>query len=174
MSDQNEASRGDTAGGGAIKSPQDFAGGLFLIALAGVALWASGKLDMGTLRSIGPGMLPRATATVVAGFGALLVVMSFLSPGASLDRWHLRGPVFVLGAALLFAWTVRPLGLIIAGPLALLFASFADKETRLVEVVIFAVVMTAFCIGLFGYLLNLPIPIKPTSLPVPFDTLLAR
>ncbi len=160
--------------GGLIRAPQDFAAGVFLLLLAALAYWGTAKLDLGTLRSIGPGMLPRATAVIVAGFGVLLIVGSFLSAGQGLERWRLREPFFVLGAALLFAWTVRPLGLIIAGPLALLFASLADRSTRLIEVVIFAVVMTGFCILLFSYLLGLPIPIRPTQLPYPIDQLMGR
>ena len=35
----------------------------------------------------------------------------------------------------------------------------ASPETRPVELVVFAVVMTAFCIGLFRYALGLPIPV---------------
>jgi len=156
-----------------VKSPQDLGAGLFLLALALFAFWGTWSLDLGALRSIGPGMLPRATAILVAVFGMLLIVSSFLTNGSTLDRWHIRGPFFVLGAALLFAWTVRPLGLIVAGPLCLMFGAMADKETRPIEIVIFAVVMTALCIGMFGFLLGLPIPILPTSLPYPLDMLKA-
>jgi hypothetical protein len=163
----------DKAGsGGFVRSPQDMAGGLLLLAIAAIAIFASAKLDTGTLRSIGPGMLPRATALLAGGFGVALIVSSFITPGSALDRWQLRGPVFVLGAALLFAWTVRPLGLVIAGPLCLIVASLADPSTKIGEILIFAVVMTALCIGLFGYLLGLPMPIMPTALPYPLDTLL--
>jgi hypothetical protein len=41
----------------------------------------------------------------------------------------------------------------------MIFASFATNEVRPVEAVIFAVVMTAFCIALFKYALGLPIPV---------------
>ncbi|MFZ4809380.1 MAG: tripartite tricarboxylate transporter TctB family protein [Hyphomicrobiaceae bacterium] len=156
-----------------MRSPQDLGAGLFLLAIALFAFWGTWSLDLGTLRSIGPGMLPRATAILVAGFGILLIISSFATQGSPLDRWHIRGPFFVLGAALLFAWTVRPLGLIVAGPLCLMFGSMADKATRPVEIVIFAVVMTALCIGMFGFILGLPIPIMPTSLPYPLDMLKA-
>jgi len=157
-----------------VRSSQDLGAGLFLLAFATFAIWGTWGLDLGTLRSIGPGMLPRATAILVAVFGILLIVSSFVTYGSVLDRWHIRGPFFVLGAALLFAWTVRPMGLIVAGPLCLIFGSMADKATRPIEIVIFAVVMTALCIGLFGFLLGLPIPITPTSLPYPFDMLKVR
>ena len=110
---------------------------------------------------------------LVAVFGVLLVAQGLVLDGDRLQRWHLRGPVFVLGAVLLFAATIRgatlslggltlaipPLGLAIAGPLCVVFASLADKETRLVEIVPFAVAITAVSILLFKYLLRLPIPV---------------
>lgn len=157
-----------------IRSPQDFGAGVFLLLMAAAAIWGSIALDMGTLRAIGPGMLPRATAILVAAFGTFLIITSFFVDGSPLDRWRIRGPIFVLGAALLFAWTIRPLGLIIAGPLCLIFGSLADKDTRIVEIVIFSIVMTVACIGVFNLALGLPIPIMPTGLPYPFDSLMAR
>ena len=62
---------------------------------------------------------------------------------------------------LVFAATIRPWGLIVAGPLAIIVSSLADKETRPIEIVLFAAVMTAACIGLFKILLRLPIPVFP-------------
>ena len=85
--------------------------------------------------------------------------------------WSFRGLFFVLGAALLFAWTIRPLGLIFAGPIAIVFASLADRTTRPLEIGIFTIALTAFCIGLFSFVLRLPIPVLPSSLPYPLDAI---
>jgi heme A synthase len=43
----------------------------------------------------------------------------------------------------------------------MLAGAFASPETRIREVVIFGVVMTVFCVGLFKYALGLPIPVAP-------------
>jgi hypothetical protein len=67
----------------------------------------------------------------------------------------------VLGAVALFAAMIRPLGLVVAGPLAVIFAGAADRDSRPVELVIFALVLSASCIGLFKYVLGLPIPLAP-------------
>ena len=45
-----------------------------------------------------------------------------------------------------------------------MFSSLADKDTRPIEVVIFAVVMTLLCGLLFKELLSLPIPFDPAGL----------
>jgi CHASE2 domain-containing sensor protein len=69
--------------------------------------------------------------------------------------------VFVLGAVMVFATTVRTFGLAVAGPLAIIISSLADRQTRPIEVLLFAIGLTAICIGLFKYLLRLPIPLAP-------------
>lgn len=45
-----------------LKSSQELGAGLFVIAIAGFALWQAAPLDSGTLRAFGPGMLPKALA----------------------------------------------------------------------------------------------------------------
>jgi Tripartite tricarboxylate transporter TctB family len=149
---------------GAIKSPQDFGAGLFLIGLALVGFFGAFSLSTGQLSTVGPGMMPKVVAVLIGAFGILLVVQSFLVRGHVLDRWILRNMLFVLGAAVVFAFTIRPLGLVIAGPLAVIISSLADPENRIGPTIIFAVIMTAFCGLLFKEALNLPIPFDPLDL----------
>jgi putative tricarboxylic transport membrane protein len=144
-----------------IRSPQDAAAGLFLIALAVLALWGGAGLSAGSLGQMGPGMLPRVLG-VLTGLGGIgLLVGAFFVPGAGLERWRLRGPLFVLGAAIVFGLTIRPLGLVVAVPAVVFIGSFASREMRWIEMLVFAAAMTALCLGLFKYLLGLPIPLAP-------------
>ena len=133
--------------------------GIFLVLIALFFIWEARGLPLGTLRAMGPGMLPTWLAIFMGVGGFILALTAFLKGGEAMTRPHIRGLFFVLGGLILFGFTVRWLGLIVAGPLAMIFASFATDEVRPVEAVIFAVVMTAFCIGLFKYMLGLPIPV---------------
>jgi putative tricarboxylic transport membrane protein len=144
-----------------IRSPQDIAAGLFLVAVAAVALWGGAKLSAGTLSQMGSGMLPRALAVLTGLCGIGLIAGAFFVPGAQLERWRLRGPLFVLGASIVFALTVRPLGLIVAAPAVVLISVLASSEARWVETLVFAAAMTVLCLGLFKYMLGLPIPVAP-------------
>lgn len=144
-----------------VRSPQEFAAGLFLIALAALGLWQAADLSLGTMRQLGPGMLPRILIVCTALCGVALLVLSIVHDGSPLERWGLRGPLFVLGAIVLFGLTIRPLGLAVAGPLVVIVGSFASDESRIVESTIFAVVITVFCLLLFKVLLTLPIPVAP-------------
>lgn len=153
---------------GVIKSPQDFAAGLFLLAIAGIAFVGGWKLSMGTMSGVGPGMLPKVVAAMVAAFGVLLILQSFKVVGEQLESWSIRGLVFILSSLLVFAATVRTLGLAFAGPLAVIISAFAEKHVRVKEIIIYAVLLTAACIVLFKYMLKLPIPILPDNFPLPF------
>ena len=125
------------------------------------AVWQSADLAAGTLNQMGPGMLPRALGAITGLCGLALLVQSFRAGDAQLERWALRGPVCILGAAVAFGLLIRPLGLALAGPIAVIISGLASHETRWVEVIVFGVVMTAFCIGLFKMALGLPIPVAP-------------
>ena len=141
------------------RGTQDMAAGLFLIAVALIALWQAQGLPLGTLRSMGAGMLPTALAVLLAGFGAAIFLIGALRPGAAFERWSFRGLLFVLGAIISFALTVRLAGLIVAGPLTMLIAGAADPQTNWKHTLIFSIVLTAFCILLFKVALRLPIPV---------------
>lgn len=144
---------------GPIRAPQNFFAGLALIALGLFAIWAISNLPQGTLGAMGPAMLPRWLAIAVALCGAALVGTSLVRDGDPLERWHVRGPILVGIGIVCFAVTIRLFGLAVAGPLALFIGGFGSDETRPRELLIFAIVMTAFCVVLFRYILNQPMPI---------------
>ncbi len=163
MSNETGAAAGDRPRG-AIKSTRELGAGLFLLALAAFALIGSFSLKFGQLSGIGPGLMPKVTAAIIAGFGLLLIIQAFTTAGESLEPWSLRGIVFVLGSVLVFASTVRTAGLIVAGPLAVMISALADRDTKWWEVAIFAVVLTALCGFMFKDMLGLPIPFDPLGL----------
>ncbi|MBS7543274.1 tripartite tricarboxylate transporter TctB family protein [Ancylobacter oerskovii] len=141
-----------------IRSPQNFVAGAFLIVAAAFVVWMLSGLSQGTLRTMGPAMVPRWTAVGIGLGGAVLVVLSFLKEGEALERWHLRGPIFVLASLVIFAATIRSVGFLVAAPLSMLTAGFGSREVRPLELVIFTVAMTVFCAVVFRVLLNQPLP----------------
>lgn len=143
--------------------PQDLGAGLFLVAVSLLALWQGADLDAGTVREMGPGMLPRALAVLTGLCGVGVATRPFWSGEAqhTLTAWSLRGALLIMGAALFFAYAIRPLGFTVAGPGAILLAALGGRATRWVEIIVFAIVMTAFCTLLFRVALGLPIPVAP-------------
>src|SRR3712207_1397398 len=96
---------------GPIRSLQNLAAGLTLVALAALALWLISDLPQGTLRAMGPALLPYWLAIGIGLCGLALIVASLTADGAGLDRWSIRGPAFVILAIVAFAVTIRPFAL---------------------------------------------------------------
>jgi hypothetical protein len=144
--------------------PRDVVAGLFLCIVALAAYAGIGALPISDGPGVGPGLVPKIASLLIAALGLFLIVLGLVPGAASLERGTWRGPVFVLGSVVVFAATIRTLGLAFAGPLAVIVSALADKETRVVELLVFAVLMSAFCIFLFKYLLRLPVPLAPVLL----------
>ncbi len=146
---------------GSMRAPRTVGAGLFMILVGLFALYHSWGLTTGTTRQLGPGMIPQSLSVLLAICGGLLIVEGFVTRGEKLEAWKIRGPLFILGAVVIFGLVIKPLGLLLAAPIAMGIGGLASSETRPREIAIFAVVMTAFCLGLFKYALSLPIPLAP-------------
>ena len=147
-----------------IKGPQDFIGGLALVALALFALWASSDLQGMHGFSFGAGTAPRMFSVLLLGLGAAIAIVGVLTEGAHLAKYHWRGPLFVTLAILSFALTIRSMGMIFAAMTSFLIAACGSAETRWVETIIVGACLTAFCSLLFPYALGLPLQLLPTFL----------
>ena len=144
-----------------IRSPRDFWGGLVLIAVAILAIWASRDLPGQRGFAFGPGTAPRLFAGLLVGLGALVALTGLVTDGPRIEKYKIRGPVLVIASILLFAAMIRPLGMVVASYVTFVVAILGSKEMRVVESLLGAAVMTAFCVGLFVYLLNLPFQLWP-------------
>jgi putative tricarboxylic transport membrane protein len=160
-------SAGGATGGGSflsfIRGPREFWGGLVLIAVALFALWASRDLPGMRGFAFGPGTAPRMFAIVLALLGLIVSITGLTTKGPGIDRFYFRGPIFVTLSVVLFAWLVRPVGLVIASYLSILAAAGATPEARLIETLIWGAALTAFCCFLFPVALNLPLQLWPNS-----------
>ncbi|MFN0193807.1 MAG: tripartite tricarboxylate transporter TctB family protein [Aestuariivirga sp.] len=140
-------------------------GGALMMLIGAIALVSTSDLESGTFAEIGPGLIPRVLAVILLLLGFAISVSGFTINAedghAAHLRWSPRALLCILGAAVLFGLTVRSIGLTLAAPLAILIAGLASKETKWTELIVFAVVLTAFCTVLFRYLLNLPVPVAP-------------
>jgi putative tricarboxylic transport membrane protein len=144
-----------------VRGPQDFIGGLALVAIALFALWASSDLQGMRGFSFGAGTAPRMFAFLLLGLGVAVMVVGVVTEGAHLAKYHWRGPLFVSLAILAFAFNIRPLGLIISAFASFMIAAMGSPETKWKEAVIVGVCLTTFCSLLFPYALGLPLQMLP-------------
>ena len=144
-----------------IKGPQDFIGGLALMLLALFALWASRDLQGMHGFSFGAGTAPRMFALLLLALGFGVAMTGLLDDGPSLQKFHYRGPFFVSLAILSFAFTIRPLGLVVSAFASFMIAALGTEETRWGEALIVGICLTIGCSLLFPYALGLPFQLFP-------------
>jgi len=159
----SDGAGGATGGGSFIRGPREFWGGLALVAIALFALWASRDLPGMRGFAFGPGTAPRMFAVVLGILGGVVAVGGVMNKGPGIDRFYFRGPFFVTLSVVLFAWMVRPMGLVIASFLSIVAAAGATPDARPIETLIWGAVLTAFCCLLFPVALNLPLQLWPNS-----------
>src|SRR6516164_707771 len=147
-----------------VRGPQDFFGGIALMAIALFALWASSDLQGMHGFSFGAGTAPRMFAVLLLGLGIAVMVVGIVAEGPRLATYHWRRPFFVSLAILTFALAIRPLGLVISGLAAFLISALGTPETRWVETTIVGICLTIGCALLFPYVLGLPMPLFPRFL----------
>jgi putative tricarboxylic transport membrane protein len=147
-----------------VRGPQDFVGGIALIAIALFALWASSDLQGMHGFSFGAGTAPRMFAVLLLGLGIAVTIVGLVTEGAHLATYAWRGPLFVSLSILSFALTIRPLGLVISAFATFLISALGTHETRWKETIIVGIALTAFCSFLFPYGLGLPMQLWPRFL----------
>jgi putative tricarboxylic transport membrane protein len=147
-----------------IKGPQDFVGGLALMAVALFALWASRDLQGMHGFSFGAGTAPRMFSGLLLALGFGVMIMGLVSEGPHIARYNWRGPFFVSLAIVSFAVTIRPLGLVLSAFASFMIAAIGSPETRWIEAIIVGICLTIGCSLLFPYALGLPFQLFPRFL----------
>jgi hypothetical protein len=140
---------------------RDLLFGLFLVAIAGGTLVATRKLTVGHAADMGPGYMPRVVALALMGFGLFFTGRGLWHARRDIAAVELRPLLAILASVGVFALTAERLGLAIASVVTVILASFATREGRPLETVVFAVVLSGAAVLLFVKLLGLPIPIWP-------------
>jgi hypothetical protein len=124
--------------------------GTLLSALLVVIFVVISKFTESTFTSLGY----RNAETILAAAVVLGVTVA-LARGVS------RGPLYIVASTLIFAGTIRTLGLVAASFISIVVCSHATHEVRWREAVVWAAALTLFCTLLFPYALNLPFPLWP-------------
>ena len=144
-----------------IRSPKDFWSGLFFIAVASGFIGLSHHYGMGDMHRMGPALFPTMVGGLLAFLGLVIALRSFAIDGPPVPRFHARPIVISLVAMALFGVALAYSGLIAAVAVLTLVAAVASNESRPLETVGLAAVLIAFSVGVFVWLLGLPIPLWP-------------
>ncbi len=146
------------------RAPQDYFGGIVLIAITLFALWASSDLEGTRGFSFGPGTAPRMFGVLLLALGIGVAAVGVVTDGPKLAAYAWRGPLFVTLAILSFALTIRPLGLVFSAFASFMISALGTPETRWTETIIVGICLTIGCSLLFPYALGLPMQLFPRFL----------
>lgn len=143
-----------------IRGPQDYYGGVALLAFSLFAFWASSDLPGMRGFQFGPGTAPRLFAGLMLALSIGIAIVG-LFDGPGLQRYHWRGPFYVSLSILFFAIAIRPAGLIISAFVTFMIAAAGSTDQKWVQTLIVGIAITAFCCFLFPVVLGLPFQLQP-------------
>jgi putative tricarboxylic transport membrane protein len=146
-----------------IRSPKDFWAGLIFIAIGGGFILLAQQYRLGDLHRMGPAMFPILVSALLATLGAVIALRSFLFDGEAVPRFYARPIGVTMLAIVLFGAALQWLGLVAAVAVLVLVGAQASRDVRPLENLALAVVMIAFSVGVFVWLLGLPLPLWPNS-----------
>jgi hypothetical protein len=136
----------------AFKSGKDFWSGVMFTFFAAVGLYIARGYPMGTAGRMGPGYFPVVLAFLLGALGLLLIGRALLIGDSEVARLRLS-PLFL---------TIQPLGLVFALAMVAVFAAAAGRQSGYLEVGVMVTVLATFSVGIFHYVLMLPLPIWPS------------
>jgi hypothetical protein len=118
--------------------------------------------SMGTPARMGPAFFPFWLGLILTALGIGISVAAYRSKeNKPLEKFH-WGPIgWVLGAVCVFGFTMKFIGMPLAGILLVVIASLGSHDFRWKPVLILAVCLVVFCTLVFAYGLKLPIPLCP-------------
>jgi hypothetical protein len=142
------------------RSLQDVLAGLTFVAFGLAFAGLSIGYGIGTTVRMGAGYFPLVLGGALALLGGLIVARGFLAgeEGAvGLIPW--RAVALIVGAVLLFGFTVRGLGLIPSTFVTALLSAFASRRIGVLAALAIAVGLTVLCVLIFVIGLSLRLPL---------------
>jgi hypothetical protein len=147
-----------------IKSPKDFWSGLmFMVFGLFFAIWALTHYQMGTAVRMGPAYFPAVLGGLLTVLGTIILIGSFALEGPAVARFHLRPLILISIGCLLYAYLMKPLGLVLSTAALVVVSAFGGHEFKWKEVVILTVILIIFSVLVFVKGLSLPFPLWPAA-----------
>ncbi|PZQ45880.1 MAG: hypothetical protein DI556_21805 [Rhodovulum sulfidophilum] len=131
--------------------------GLFFITVGGLFLQQSAGLEIGSVRSMGPGYMPGVLSILLIVIGLVVAGKGLRQAREAPPPPHLRGLIFILVPPLLFALMIGPFGLALSIFVLAACAAMADRTTRLSQAALIGIIMSVLCVTLLVWALGVPI-----------------
>lgn len=146
-----------------VRKRDFYAGGLVI--LFGLVMALKGpSYRLGTLMHMGPGFLPTALGIILILLGLLIAGTAVTTPEGEDERILPEHPEWfgwacILAGPLCFILFGSYFGLIPGIFMCVFVAALGDRTATLKSSVVLAAIVTVFGVGLFSYLLQVPMPL---------------
>ncbi|NLS06081.1 tripartite tricarboxylate transporter TctB family protein [Rhizobium sp. P32RR-XVIII] len=139
---------------------KELAAGVIFIAFgAFFALMALETLSIGNAFRMGPGYFPLILAGLLVLLGIGVAIQGITIEKTPFGSVSWRGVILILAAPIFFGVTIENLGLLGSVFFSCLIATVASRKLSILRAIAVSVLLTVFCVALFGYALTLNIPI---------------
>jgi len=142
-----------------LRNNRDLIAGLLFIVLGALAAVLARDYPFGTTMRMGPGYFPTMLGGILLVFGATILLRGIRSGETVKGDWGVRPLAWITLSIVLFGFLLDRAGMVPATVVTLFVAAAAGREFRLKEVLLLAIVMTAFSVAVFSYGLKLPYPL---------------
>jgi hypothetical protein len=137
---------------------KDLAAGLIFAAIgAFFGIDALRHLRIGSALQMGPGYFPLVLSGVMLLLALIIIGKGLTVPPTPFGDWPWRGVLLVIGAPLVFYFTIIGAGLVPTVFLVALMTAFASQRMRPLFALGLAAGLTVFCVAVFIWAIGLPI-----------------
>jgi hypothetical protein len=140
---------------------RDFLAGLLFLVFGVLTIFFARDYPIGITARMGPGYFPMLLGGLLCLFGIVIMLRGIRAGTPVNGAWGWRPLVLITLSIVVFGFSMETLGLGLVPALILLYfiAAFAGHEFRSKEVLLLALVMSAFAAAVFVYGLKLPYPL---------------
>ena len=135
------------------------AGGTFVAVGLAFAITSS-TYDLGSALAMGPGYFPLVLGGLLVLLGVLITIKAFVAADSDdIGPVPWKAAALLVAALLFFGFSVRGLGLVPALLVAVLLSALAGHRARVIPAVVIAASITALCVVIFVFALQLRLPL---------------
>ena len=142
-----------------LRNNKDFLAGLLFLVIGVLAMYFARDYPMGLAARMGPGYFPMVLGGLLCLFGLYVMIRGIRTSEPVRGEWGWRPLGLITLSIVVFGFTMEKLGLVPALMLLFFIAALAGREFRFKEVLLLAVLMSAFAAAVFVYGLQLPYPL---------------
>jgi len=136
---------------------KDFWSGVMLIVFGAGAIFIARNYPFGSSLRMGPGYFPTVLGALLIAFGMVIGAKGARSDAEKLEEsWSLRALIVLPLALVAFGLLIDRAGFIPAMLALIVGSAAASKQSRPVEVALFALFLTGMCVAVFIWALGLP------------------